>query len=130
LNKQHIKCVPNMFNPCSHSHVKRLNIESWIKLKQKYNTQMKVECAMWNKEINNLLEISGSPNGIPRFWICVLGYGNHDKKFRRAHVGNWVLALLESWVESWCSTINVVETPKGSRCVMGLVSEIVVTIES
>ncbi len=34
--------------------MKKLDAESWIKLKQKCNTEMKVKCAMWNKQINGL----------------------------------------------------------------------------
>jgi hypothetical protein len=125
MNGQCVKCVPNVSN-----HAKRLNIEDWIKSKQKHNTQVKIECAMWNKHIDGILGVSGSSNGIPRFLICVLGYGDHGKKFTRANVGNWVLLLLESWVECWRSAINVVGTLEVSRCVMGLVFEIAVTIES
>jgi hypothetical protein len=37
-----------------HSHVKRLNAEGWIKLRQKHNVKVKVECAMWNEWTNGL----------------------------------------------------------------------------
>ncbi len=48
-NKQRIKCVPNTSNPCPHSHVKKLNAEGWIKLRQKHNVEVKIKCAMWNE---------------------------------------------------------------------------------
>jgi len=53
-NEQWTKCMPNASNSCPHSHVKRLNIEGWIKLKQKQNVEAKLKCAMWNEQINGL----------------------------------------------------------------------------
>jgi len=41
-------------NPCPHSHVKRLNVKSWIKPRWKCNVKAKVDCAMRNKWIDGL----------------------------------------------------------------------------
>jgi hypothetical protein len=46
---QRARCVPNVFNPCPHSHLRRLDVKGWIKLKQKHNVEVKVECAMGNE---------------------------------------------------------------------------------
>jgi hypothetical protein len=35
--------------------MRRLNVKGWIKPKQKCNTEVKVECAMWNKQIDGLI---------------------------------------------------------------------------
>ncbi len=45
-NGQQTKCMSNESNLCSHSHVKKLNVKSWINPKWKCNFEMKVECAM------------------------------------------------------------------------------------
>jgi hypothetical protein len=53
-NGQCAKCMPYASNPCPHSHMKRLNVESWIKLKQKHITKVKLKCAIQNKQIYGL----------------------------------------------------------------------------
>jgi hypothetical protein len=53
-NRQWAKCVPNVSNPCPHSHVRRLDAKGWIKSKQKCNFKVKVECAMENEQIDDL----------------------------------------------------------------------------
>jgi hypothetical protein len=53
-NGQWTKCVPDAFNPCPHSHVRRLDVESWIKPKWKCNVEIQVECAMQNKRIDGV----------------------------------------------------------------------------
>jgi hypothetical protein len=53
-NEQRATYVPDAFNPCPHSHVKRLNVEGWIKPKWKWNVQVKVKCAMQNEWIDDL----------------------------------------------------------------------------
>ncbi len=50
-------------------------------------------------------------------WKCMLGIGGF-------------LELSESWDECWLFVVNVVGNLEGSKCVMGLVFEIVVTIEN
>jgi hypothetical protein len=34
--------------------MRKLNAKSWIELKQKQDTKMKVECVMWNERIHGL----------------------------------------------------------------------------
>jgi len=53
-NGQWIKCVPSALNPCLHSHVRRLDVNGWIKLRWKCNVEVKIECVMWNEQINGL----------------------------------------------------------------------------
>jgi hypothetical protein len=54
LNRQGVRCMPDASNPCPHSHVKRLNVEGWIKPRQKCNVEVKVKCVMWNEWIDGL----------------------------------------------------------------------------
>jgi hypothetical protein len=42
LNGQCIRCMLDASNPCPHSHLRRLNVEGWIKLKQKCNANVKI----------------------------------------------------------------------------------------
>jgi len=62
--------MPDACNSCPHSYVKKLNIESWIYLKQKCNVKMKIECAMRNEQINDLvINYSFYPNKNEcKFW--------------------------------------------------------------
>jgi hypothetical protein len=53
-NGQWLKCVLDAFNPCPHSHVKRLVAENWIKPKQKRNIEVQVECVMENEWIDGV----------------------------------------------------------------------------
>jgi hypothetical protein len=46
--------MPNVSNSCPHSHMKRLDVEGWIKQKQKHNAEVKVECATWKIYIKGL----------------------------------------------------------------------------
>jgi len=64
-NEQRVKDMLNTSNPCPRSHVKRLNVKDWIKLKRKHNTKVKVEYAMQNKQINGLT-INHSPAPLHR----------------------------------------------------------------
>jgi len=52
-NKQQAT-LPNAFNRCPHSHVRRLDAGSWIKLKLKHNIEVEIECAMRNERIDGL----------------------------------------------------------------------------
>jgi hypothetical protein len=52
-NGQWTKCVPNAFNPCPHSHLKKLDAEGWTKPRWIHNIKVKVECAMWNEQIDS-----------------------------------------------------------------------------
>jgi hypothetical protein len=54
-NGQHARYVLNAFNPCSHSHVRRLNVEGWIKPRWKCNVEVKVKCVMQNERIDGLV---------------------------------------------------------------------------
>jgi hypothetical protein len=54
-NGQCVKCLPNAYNPYPHSHMKKLDVKGWIKLRHKCNLEVKVECAMWNEQINGLV---------------------------------------------------------------------------
>ncbi len=51
-NKQRTKCMLNVSNLCPHSHMRKLDANGWIKLKRKHNVEVKVECVMWNEQIN------------------------------------------------------------------------------
>jgi len=53
-NGQQAKWVPNVSNPCPHSHVKKLDAKGWIKPKQKRNVEVKVECVMQIEQIDGL----------------------------------------------------------------------------
>jgi len=53
-NGQHAKYVLDVFNPCPQSHVKRLDVEGWIKPRWKCNVEVKVKCPMWNEWIDDL----------------------------------------------------------------------------
>jgi hypothetical protein len=53
-NGQRAKCVPNMSNPCPHSHVRRLDVKGWIKPRWKHNNEVKIRCVMRNEQINGL----------------------------------------------------------------------------
>jgi hypothetical protein len=53
-NGQHVRYVLNAFNPCPHSHVKRLDVEGWIKLRWKHNVEVKIKCPMQNERIDDL----------------------------------------------------------------------------
>jgi hypothetical protein len=64
-NRQCARCVLDAFNPCPHSHVKRLNVKGWIEPRWKCNVKMKVKCAMRNKQINGLT-INHSPTPLPK----------------------------------------------------------------
>jgi len=46
--------VPDASNPCPHSHVKKLDVEGWIKRRWKCNVKVKVECVMRNEQIDGL----------------------------------------------------------------------------
>ncbi len=54
LNRQRVKCVPNVSNSCLYSHLRKLNVEGWIKSRRKWNVEVKVKCVMWNKLIDDL----------------------------------------------------------------------------
>jgi hypothetical protein len=45
----------NVSNLCPHSHMKRLNVKSWIKPRWKCNVEVKVNYAMKNKWIDGLV---------------------------------------------------------------------------
>jgi len=64
-NIQCVKCVLNASNPCPHSHMRKLDVEGWIKLKWKRNAELKVNCAMWNEQIDGLA-ISHNPAPLPK----------------------------------------------------------------
>jgi hypothetical protein len=64
LNRQCARCMPNVSNPCPHSHTKRLNVEGWIKPRQKCIIEVKVKCAMQNKWIDGLT-IKYNPTFLP-----------------------------------------------------------------
>jgi len=51
-------------NLCSHSHMKRLDAEGWIKFKQTCNIEMKIKYVMWNEQIDGLAT-NHSPTPIP-----------------------------------------------------------------
>jgi hypothetical protein len=61
----HLGCVPNVFNPCSHSQVKRLNVKGWIKLQWQHNIEVKIKCVMWNEQIDGLA-INLNPVPLPK----------------------------------------------------------------
>ncbi len=46
--------MPDPFNLCPHSHVRRLNAKGLIKLRQKCIVEVKVECAMRNEQMDGL----------------------------------------------------------------------------
>ncbi len=54
-NEQRAKCVLDVFNPCSHSHVRKLNVKSWIKSKWKHNVKVKIKCVINNEQIYDLI---------------------------------------------------------------------------
>jgi hypothetical protein len=63
-NRQCARCMRDVFNPCPHSHMKRLNVKGWIKPRQKCIIEVKVKCAMQNKWIDGLT-IKYNPTLLP-----------------------------------------------------------------
>jgi hypothetical protein len=49
------RCMPYVSNPCSHSHMRKLDAKGWIKSKRKCNVDMKVKCVMWNEQIDGVV---------------------------------------------------------------------------
>ncbi len=72
MNGQCARYMPNVFKLCPHSHVKILDAEGWIKSRWKHNIEVKVTCAMWNKQIGGLA-IDHSSALLPKQeWMRVL----------------------------------------------------------
>ncbi len=52
--------MPNAFNPCPHSCVRRLNAKAESNRDKNAMLKVKVKCVMWNKQIDGLA-INHSP---------------------------------------------------------------------
>jgi len=64
-NEQWVKCMLDAFNLCLHSHMRRLDVDCWIKPKRKCNVKVKVECAMQNELIDGWIT-NHSPSPLPK----------------------------------------------------------------
>jgi hypothetical protein len=44
-------------NLCSHSHMRRLDVEGLIKSRQKCNVEVKIECVMRDEQIDKAMNV-------------------------------------------------------------------------
>ncbi len=65
LNKQCVRYMLGVPNPCRHSHMKRLNVKGWIKSRWKHIIEVKVKCVMQNKWIDGLT-MNYNPTLLPK----------------------------------------------------------------
>ncbi len=104
-NGQRVKYVPNAFNPCPHSHMRIIDVEGWIKLRRKHNVEVKLKCAMKNKQIDDFT-INHSPIPLPKQEQIQVLNVEEMESFSKIYLKDvlWWMSIKNTW-KLWASII-------------------------
>jgi hypothetical protein len=114
-NEQRARCMPDAFNPCPHSHVRRLDAKGWIKPKRKHNVEVKVKCVMWNEHIDGLTTNHNPTPLLEQEWMRALDVGKTESssKIYLKDVSWWM-----SIKDAYRLGVSIIAKLSKERCIL------------